>query len=247
MERCCENKTRQPLNRIAKKSSVQKQNPTIDHVTNVDAYMSYGKFITFEGSEGSGKSTHSRKLYTYLKRKGLPVIHIREPGGTKVGEQIRRILLDPANKMMNPVCEMLLYMAARRELVESVIRPALRQNKIIICDRFLDSTRAYQGFGLGVDSEFIERVGLTATAGIAPGLTVFLDVAAKTGLKRTGAVKDRIEKRPLSYHQRVRQGYLKLAQREPKRIKIVKVNKDKSATQAAIRNTVWDFINREDR
>jgi len=203
-----------------------------------------GKFITFEGSEGSGKSTHSKRLYAYLKRKGLPVLHIREPGGTKVGEQIRKILLDPAHKMMSPVCEMLLYMAARRELVESIIRPALKEKKIVICDRFLDSTRAYQGFGLGVDMELIECVGLAATTGIVPDLTIFLDLAAKAGLKRTGAVKDRIEKRPLSYHQRVRQGYLKLAQREPKRIKIIKVAKNKLVTQARIREIVRNFIDR---
>jgi dTMP kinase len=203
-----------------------------------------GKFITFEGSEGSGKSTHSKRLYAYLKRKGLPVLHIREPGGTKVGEQIRKILLDPAHKMMSPVCETLLYMAARRELVESIIRPALKEKKIVICDRFLDSTRAYQGFGLGVDMKLIECVGLAATTGIAPDLTIFLDLAAKAGLKRTGAVKDRIEKRPLSYHQRVRQGYLKLAQREPKRIKIIKVAKNKLVTQARIREIVRNFIDR---
>jgi len=201
-----------------------------------------GKFITFEGSEGSGKSTQSKRLYAYLKRKGLPVVHIREPGGTKVGEQVRRILLDPANKKMTPVCEMLLYMAARRELVESVIRPALKENKIILCDRFLDSTRAYQGFGLGVDMRLIESVGLAATTGIAPDLTIFLDLAAKDGLQRTGAVKDRIEKRPLSYHQRVRQGYIKLARQQPKRIKIIKVAKDKLVTQARIRKIILGLL-----
>jgi len=197
-----------------------------------------GKFITFEGCEGSGKSTQSHKLYNYLKRKRLPVIHIREPGGTKIGEQIRKILLNPKNKAMTPFCETLLYMAARRELVQSVIEPALKQHKIVICDRFLDSTRAYQGYGLGVDRKMIEYVGRLATKGIEPDLTIFLGLPVEIGFKRVGSVKDRIEQRSKAYHRRVRKGYLDLAKRSPKRIKIIKVDNDKNKTQKKIRELV---------
>lgn len=197
-----------------------------------------GKFITFEGCEGSGKSTQSNKLYNYLKRRGLPVIHIREPGGTKIGEQIRQILLNPQNKTMTPLCETLLYMAARRELVESVIEPALKQHKIVICDRFLDSTRAYQGYGLGVAMKLIEDVGRLATKGIEPDLTVFLGLPVEIGFKRVGSVKDRIEQRSKAYHRRVRKGYLNLAKRFPSRIKIIKVDNDKNKTQEKIRKLV---------
>lgn len=197
-----------------------------------------GKFITFEGCEGSGKSTQSHKLYNYLKRKRLPVIHIREPGGTKIGEQIRKILLNPKNKAMTPFCETLLYMAARRELAQSVIEPALKQHKIVICDRFLDSTRAYQGYGLGVAMKLIEDVGRLATKGIEPDLTIFLGLPVEIGFKRVGSVKDRIEQRSKAYHRRVRKGYLDLAKRSPKRIKIIKVDNDKNKTQKKIRELV---------
>jgi len=202
-----------------------------------------GIFITFEGSEGCGKSTQSRFLYEYLKKKGYDVIYLREPGGTKRGEEIRKILLDPKNNI-SPLCETLLYMAARAEVVKEVIKPALAQGKIVICDRFLDSTLAYQGYGLGVDIKAIKFMGNLVTAGIKPELTIFLDLPVKKGLKYRHAVKDRIEKRSLAYHFRVRNGYLKLAAYEPKRIKIVKVEKDKSVTQAKIRKLVDKFLSK---
>jgi dTMP kinase len=201
-----------------------------------------GIFITFEGSEGSGKSTQSAMLYNYLKRKRLPIVHIREPGGTVIGEQIRKILLNPGNKAMGPICETLLYMAARVELARGVIKPALKQNRIVICDRFLDSTRAYQGYGLGVDMKMIEYIGNLATDKLVPDLTIFLDIPTKIGLRRAGAVKDRIERRSILYHQRVRRGYLNLAKRFSWRIKIIKVDKDKNKTQAKIRELVVNCL-----
>jgi dTMP kinase len=196
-----------------------------------------GKFITFEGSEGCGKSTQSRLLYEYLKRKGKRVVYLREPGGTKISERIRKILLDPKNHI-NPLCETLLYMAARASIVNQVIKPALLKGKIVVCDRFLDSTLAYQGFGLGVDINFIKYAGNFVTGGIKPDLTIFLDLPIKKGLKYRQSAKDRIEKRSLKYHLRVRKGYLALARQEPGRIKIIKVEKDKSVTQAEIRKLV---------
>ncbi len=203
-----------------------------------------GLFITFEGPEGSGKSTQSAALYNYLRKKRLAVVRIREPGGTAIAEEIRRILLAPGNKGMGALTEILLYMAARRELVRSIIKPALRKDKIVICDRFLDSTRAYQGYGLGVDLRFIEYVGGFATETIVPDLTILLDLATTTGLKRAGAVKDRIERRSLASHHRVRTGYLKLAKRFAQRIKIIKVDKDRSKTQNKIRKLVDKFLER---
>jgi len=200
--------------------------------------MKKGKFITFEGSEGCGKSTQSRLLADYLKRKGFSVVYLREPGGTKISEKIRKILLDKKNDGMTPVCEMLLYMAARAQVMKEVIRPALLKGKIVICDRFLDSTIAYQGYGLGMDIDFIKKTGSLATGGINPDLTVFLDLPVKKGLKHREFAQDRIEKRPLSYHEKVRNGYLKIAALEPKRIKIVKVDIDKVVTQTNIRRII---------
>lgn len=196
-----------------------------------------GKFITFEGSEGCGKSTQSRFLYQYLKRKGYPVIYLREPGGARISEKIRKILLDPQNHI-TPISETLLYMAARAQAVNQVIKPALAKGKIVICDRFLDSTIAYQGYGLGINIDFIKRLGNFATAGIKPDLTLFLDLPVKKGLRYRKARLDRIEKRSLAYHFRVRKGYLKLARLEPKRIKVIRVDNNKKVTQEKIRKAV---------
>ncbi|MDD2679382.1 MAG: dTMP kinase [Candidatus Omnitrophica bacterium] len=201
-----------------------------------------GKFITFEGSEGCGKSTQSRLLYAYLKAKGKRVIYLREPGATKVSEKIRDILLDAKNQAISPQCEMLLYMAARAQIVAEIIEPSLKKGAIVICDRFLDSTLAYQGYGLGVDIDLIRRIGNFATRGIKPDLTFLLDLAVKKGLKHREASLDRIEMRSVKYHLRVRQGYLKLARQEPKRIKVVKVEKDKSQTQAKIRELAEKYV-----
>lgn len=200
-----------------------------------------GKFITFEGSEGCGKSTQSKLLCRYLRRKGRSVVYLREPGGTRISEKIRKILLDPKNHISDAT-EMLLYMASRAQTVNDVIKPALRQGKIVICDRFLDSTLAYQGFGLGMDIRFIEYAGNFVTQGIKPDLTVFLDLPVKKGLKHRQFSKDRIEQRPLAYHSRVMQGYYRLARLEPKRIKIVKVEKDKNKTQQKIRELALNYV-----
>ena len=200
-----------------------------------------GKFITFEGSEGCGKSTHSKLLYEYLKKKGYPVIYLREPGGVKASEQIRKLLLDPRNKI-SPAAETLLYMAARAEVVSEIIQPALAKGKIVICDRFLDSTIAYQGYGLGIDIKTIKLIGKFATLGIIPDLTILLDLAIKKGLQHRKNKEDRIELRSLSYHQKVRNGYLALSRQEPKRIKIIKLDHDIKVTQDKIRKLCHSII-----
>ncbi|MFH0917975.1 MAG: dTMP kinase, partial [Candidatus Omnitrophota bacterium] len=198
------------------------------------------KFITFEGSEGCGKSTQSEMLFSYLKTKGAKVIYLREPGGVKLSEKIRTILLDPKSKI-SAQAETLLYMAARAQVVEEIIKPALAAKKIVVCDRFLDSTIAYQGFGLGIDIKLIKSLGSFTTQGIKPDLTIFLDLPVKSGLKHRNNCKDRIEQRSMSYHEKVRKGYLTLARQEPQRIKIVKVLENKLQTQNKIREIVNAF------
>ncbi len=201
-----------------------------------------GKFITFEGSEGCGKSTQSKLLSRYLKASGYDVVYLREPGGTKISEKIRKILLDARNTGMDAQCEMLLYMASRAQIVSEIIKPSLKQGKIVICDRFLDSTLAYQGYGLGMDKTLIRSIGYFATGGIKPDLTIFLDLPVEKGLNARSRAKDRIEQRSIEYHKRVRNGYLMLAKIEPKRIKIVRVAKEKNTTQERIREIIKHAI-----
>ncbi|MFH1281247.1 MAG: dTMP kinase [Candidatus Omnitrophota bacterium] len=195
------------------------------------------KFITFEGSEGCGKSTQSEMLFSYLKQKGAKVIYLREPGGVRLSEMIRTILLDPKSRI-SAEAETLLYMAARAQVVEEIIKPALEAKKIVICDRFMDSTIAYQGFGLGIDIKLIKFLGNFATQGIKPDLTIFLDLPVKSGLEHRHNCQDRIEQRSISYHEKVRKGYLALVKQEPRRIKIVKVLEDKFKTQNKIREVI---------
>ena len=197
-----------------------------------------GKFITFEGSEGCGKSTQSKLLYNYLKRKGLPVIYLREPGATRISEKLRNILLDPKNIKISPECEMLLYMAARSQIVDEIIQPALKKGYMVISDRYLDSTVVYQGYGLGLDISLINLIGKFVTHSMNPDLTILLDLPVEKGLRHRRNVEDRIEQRGIAYHTRVRDGYLKLAAQDPKRIKIVKVSKDKNKTQKKIREAL---------
>jgi dTMP kinase len=200
-----------------------------------------GKFITFEGSEGCGKSTQSRLLYEYLKKKLCKVVYLREPGGTRISERIREILLDPENHM-EPETEMLLYMASRAQAVKEIIKRAILKGKIVVCDRFLDSTIAYQGYGLGIGISDIKCIGDFATIGIRPDITILLDLPVHQGLKYRKFSKDRIERRSYLYHLRVRRGYLKLAAQEPKRIKIVKVAEDKNLTQQKIRDLIEKYV-----
>lgn len=186
-----------------------------------------GKFITFEGSEGSGKSTQINLVQDYLKGKKKSVLFIREPGGVKISEDIRSILLDVQNKGMCDECETLLYMAARAQLVHDVIEPALKKGTTVLCDRFLDSTVVYQGYGNGVEIPLIKKLGQYVTKGISPDLTLIFDIDPKKGLSRAGRSKDRIEQRSLAYHTRVHEGYLDIAKKEPRRIKVIKVDRDK--------------------
>ncbi len=183
--------------------------------------MGKGLLITLEGNEGAGKSTQIKLLQDYLKKKGVPVFLTREPGGTAIGDGIRQILLDNKNKSMTPTVETLLYMASRAQLVEEVILPQLKAGKMVLCDRWLDATVAYQGYGAGVDVKWIESLGQKATQGIQPILSLFLDLPLEIGLKRAKSHKpaDRMEKKAFLFHQKVRKGYLAIAKKEPRRFK----------------------------
>jgi dTMP kinase len=178
-------------------------------------------FITFEGIEGCGKSTQAGLLRELLEGRGLSVLVTREPGGSPIGEQIRHILLDPGNHGMVALAELLLYEASRCQHVEAVIKPALDAGKVVICDRFFDASTAYQGYARGLDIAMVGRLNLVATGGRKPDLTIVLDLPVDMGLMRLGRNLDRIESEAVEFHERVRQGYLKIAENEPGRVKVV--------------------------
>ncbi len=204
--------------------------------------MLKGKFITFEGSEGCGKSTQSKFLVDHLTAQGFPVKLLREPGGVVISEKVREILLDRKNTQMNKECETLLYMAARAQLVEEVLIPELSQGTILVCDRFLDSTVAYQGYGCGVSVDTIKAMGLFATKGIVPDLTFFLDLPTEEGLRRRGTERDRIELRSMEYHERVRAGYHQIAQSEPERVVVIDGRRSKEENFMTIRTHVEKLL-----
>ena len=180
-----------------------------------------GLFITFEGIEGSGKSTHCKHAAAYLKKKGCEVLLLREPGATKIGEKIRGLLLDKTHINMTVECELLLYNAARVQIVHEVIKPALKKGIIVICDRFYDSTIAYQCYGGKLDKKFATKVNMFAALGVKPDMTFLLDSNVERGLKRAGR-GDRMELKSLAFHKRVRKGFLELAKVYSKRFHVVK-------------------------
>jgi dTMP kinase len=204
--------------------------------------MKRGIFITFEGPEGSGKTTHSRLLCEFLRKKGFKVLHTREPGGVLISEKIRKILLDPRNKDMDVGCEMLLYMAARAQIVKEKILPALKQGKIVVCDRFTDATLAYQGYAGGMDLKIINNIANIVTKGLKPNITFLLDISAKAGLLRAGRAKDRMERKSILYHNKVRNGYLSIAKKEPKRVKVLSSTGDLGATQEEIKKVILNLL-----
>jgi len=207
-----------------------------------------GLFITFEGPEGCGKSTQSRLLRDYLMKCGYPLIYTREPGGTKLGELIRRVLLNSGNVDITDLAELFLFEACRSQIVKEVIRPALAGKKVVICDRFSDATLSYQGYGGKLPLGIIKVLDRIATGGMKPDLTILLDINTLTGLRRAKAKGlDRMEKKDAGYHRRVRAGYLKLASREPRRIKVIKVIKGIDKIQALVRREVERVIQRHKR
>ena len=183
-------------------------------------------FVTFEGPEGSGKTTQIRLLAETLRAHGLDVLTTREPGGTRIGNAIRALLLDSAHTEMDPRAEALLFNAARAQIVGEVIRPALAAGRVVVCDRYADSTLAYQGYGHGQSIDALRRLGDFATGGLTPDLTVYLDIDVEAGLRRkqsqdADAEWNRMEEQTLAFHQAVRAGYLRLAGAEPDRWVVV--------------------------
>ena len=204
----------------------------------VGHYMDRLMFITFEGIEGCGKSTQAGMLRDLLQSRGTSVLVTREPGGSPIGEQIRRILLDPGNHGMVALAELLLYEASRCQHVEAVIKPALDAGTVVICDRFFDASTAYQGYARGLDVAMVERLNLVATGGRKPDLTIVLDLPVEMGLRRLGRSLDRIEREAVEFHRRVRQGYLKIAESEPGRVKVVNAAGTIDDTFLNVRNLI---------
>lgn len=184
---------------------------------------SRGLFITFEGIDGCGKSTQARLIAAALEAAGHDVLRLREPGGVKISEQIRAILLDPANAEMGDVCELLLYEAARAQLVHQVIRPALAAGKTVVCDRFYDSTTAYQAFADGLDRNMVSQANELAVDGCRPDLTLVFDLPVEDALRRRSGreAEDRLELKGLEFQERVAAGFRAVAADEPDRVKLI--------------------------
>ena len=201
-------------------------------------------FITFEGPDGSGKTTQARLLVEYLQARGDPVIYTREPGGTEISEQIRQVILSTRNKAMQREAEVLLFSAARAQIVAELIRPALAAGKLVICDRYADSTMAYQGFGLGLDLDALRAITRFATGGLVPALTFYVDVPAEIGLaRRHRGETNRLDQKDVAYHTRVRNGYLELARAEPHRFIVVDGTRTIDAVQQEIRARMLSELN----
>jgi dTMP kinase len=205
-------------------------------------------FITFEGSEGSGKSTQIQLLAEFLRERGIKVTTTREPGGTRIGEQVRACLHDVSNKEMTAPAEVLLYSASRSQLVEQIIRPALAKDHVVLSDRYADSTIAYQGFGRNLDLDTLFRITQFATGGLIPDLTLFLDVDIRNGLERRssgGGEMNRMDLQAIAFYEKVRDGYLQLASKESERWKIIDANRSVNLIQKGVREVVLDRLNLE--
>jgi len=196
-------------------------------------------FITFEGPEGSGKTTQIQLLAAWLREKGQTVLATREPGGTVIGDRVRAILLDSDHREMQPQTEILLFSAARAQIVGQIIRPHLARGGVVLCDRFADSTLAYQGYGRQLDLATLRLITAFATGGLQPDLTFCLDLPVDVGLQRkaagAGEEWNRMEQETLAFHGRVRRGYLTLAQAEPARWRVLDATQPVQALQAAMR------------
>ena len=201
-------------------------------------------FITLEGPEGSGKSSQLPDLAEFLRGQGWDVLTTREPGGTPIGDQIRQILMRLDNQELHPRTEILLFLASRAQLVEQVIKPALREGKLVLCDRFGDSTLAYQGYGHGLNLDTLRIMLDFATDKLKPDLTLLLDVDVETGLQRKRKEDEwnRLDAYALAFHQRVREGYHELCRQEPERWRVIDAMQPKEAVQLALRQAVMQFL-----
>ncbi len=207
-----------------------------------------GHFISMEGIEGSGKSTVAGRLQEILEGSGYDVLLTREPGGTRISEKLRELLLDPSNTDIFPVTELFLYLASRAQIVDEVINPALEEGKIVICDRFMDASVAYQGWARGLGEELVEKLNAVAVRETVPEVTFLLDLPVGVGFERGPvrrdmegvAEKDRLEREDLSFHEKVREGYLRLAERHRERVIVI----DASRSIDAVVGDVVEGISR---
>lgn len=209
-----------------------------------------GTFITFEGIEGSGKSTQIALLANYLTATGVRHVLTREPGGTEIGDQIRKILLDPVNRSLDAAAELLLYAASRAQHLREVILPALADGALVLCDRFSDATLAYQGYGRRLDRDLIQSLDRIVTNGMRPDLTLLFDIDAASGIARARGrnnirgleAEARFENEEIAFHERVRQGYLSLVAQEPGRIRVVDASLPPEVIQAEVRTIVEERL-----
>lgn len=210
------------------------------------------KFITFEGIEGSGKSTQIKLVADYLVQKGISLIVTQEPSGTNIGRKIGDILFKREHRHLCAETELFLFCAARAQHVREVILPALKLNKIVLCDRFSDATYAYQGFGRGIDHDMIKLINDYASMLLKPDMTLLFDLPVETGLKRATernnklnepAAADRFEREKLDFHRRIREGYLDIAGKESERFRVIDANREIEVIQEEVRRCIGDFIN----
>lgn len=202
-------------------------------------------FITFEGPEGSGKTTQIKLLFLFLQNQGFDIVVTREPGGTSIGDQIRDTLHAVGNSEMQPVTEVLLYSASRAQLVRELIQPALQAGKIVLCDRYADSTLAYQGYGRGLNLPDLHALTNIATGGLKPDLTLFLDIDVEQGLARRvsgGDEMNRLDLETVVFHQRVRAGYHQLMAADPGRWVVVDANRSPDLVQIDLRQIILNKL-----
>jgi len=204
-----------------------------------------GLFITLEGPDGSGKTTQALLLARYLRKKGHRVVRTREPGGTSIAEALRRIILNPKNRI-SKLTEVLLYEAGRAQHTSELILPALGKGKTVICERYTDATLAYQGYGRGLSIRMVNELNRIASSGLKPDLTVLLDIDVREGLKRvkkiSGRKMDRMERESVRFHQRVRKGYLEIASRERKRVKLVRSKETPEKTHLEVVKVIRKLV-----
>ncbi|HKM30196.1 MAG TPA: dTMP kinase [Bacilli bacterium] len=203
------------------------------------------RFITFEGGEGSGKTTIIKSLMQELKEKNVKAFQSREPGGSKISEEIRKVILNVENTKMDYITEALLYAASRRQHLEEVIKPALKEGYLVICDRYIDSSLAYQGYARGLGIDEVYNLNHYATGGLLPDLTIFIDVNPEEGLARivkNNRDKDRLDLETINFHHQVREGYLQLIKRFPDRIKRVDGNREINEVYADIKKIVFENL-----
>ena len=204
-------------------------------------------FITFEGPDGSGKTTQMKRLIPELREMGLDIVQTREPGGTEIGDQIRSVIMDMKNKSMHPRTEILLFCSSRAQLVEELIRPSLHAGRIVLCDRYADSTMAYQGYGHGLDKDALTRLLDFATGGLKPDLTLLFDLPAEAGLRRRLTNHEewnRMDDYALQFHERVRQGYLEMAASDPRRWVVIDADRDPDRIHEDVLSAVRGKLNR---